>query len=256
MKTTLLFSGMLISAVLVNTITAKAATNTAAPLSTQQVQQIEQVVHDYLVKNPQVLVEASEALRNQMQQGQEKAASGAIRSHSKQLFSNSNSPVAGNPQGTVTLVEFFDYQCGHCKEMAGIVGTLIKQNSNLRVVFKELPIFGGASDLAAQAALAAQKQGKFYAFHEALMQASNPLDETKIMDVAKSVGLNTATLATDMKSAAIAQEIKANTQLAQDLQLMGTPAFVLANRAGTRFAFIPGASTEQNLSAHIKKLGQ
>ena len=253
MKTHLVLSSMVLSTFLASYSNADAATS-ANSFNTQQVQQIETIVHDYLVNNPQVLVEASEALRTQMQQNQEKSAMGAIKTHTKELFSDANSPVAGNPQGTVTLVEFFDYQCGHCKEMSEIIESLIQSNKNLRVVFKEMPIFGGASEFAAKAALASQKQGKFLAFHNALMKAGNPLSKETVMELAKSTGLNTDQLTKDMSASDVDQEIKNTMQLAQDLQLMGTPAFVLANRAGTQFGFIPGATSQKALEAQISKL--
>lgn len=254
MKTKLPLSGLLIASLLTTYVSADAASTGTAPFSTQQVQQIEQVVHDYLVKHPQVLVEASQALRDQMQEGQEKAAVGAIKTNAKALFNDANSPTVGSAEASVTLVEFFDYQCGHCKEMTDAVDSLIKQNKNLRVVFKELPIFGADSEYAAKAALAAQKQDKFFAFHNALMKAANPLNNDKVMEVAKSVGLDTSQLSKDMESASIQQELKNNVQLAQAMQLMGTPAFVFANRAGTQFGFIPGAASQKDLEVQINKL--
>ncbi len=254
MKTNLVMAAMFVSTIFTTYSNAEAAASDA--FSSQQVQQLQQVVHDYLVSNPQVLVEASEALRDQMQQGQEKAAMGAIKNHTKQLFNDVHSPVAGNPQGGVTLVEFFDYQCGHCKEMTEIVDQLIKANKNLRVVFKEMPIFGGASEFASEAALASQKQGKYFAFHNALMKAGNPLSKEKILEIAKSVGLNTDQLNKDLAASEISNQIENTMQLAQDLKLMGTPAFVLANRSGTQFAFIPGATSQKALQTQIDKLSQ
>lgn len=256
MKSNLPLSGMLISAIMVSYITANAATPELSPLSAGSVQQIEQVIHDYLVNNPQVLVEASQALRDQMQKNQEENAVTGIKENAKALFNDPNSPIVGNTEALVSIVEFFDYQCSHCKDMTGAINNLISNNKNVRIVFKELPIFGGTSEYAAKAALAAQKQGKFYAFHEALMKEKNPLTKESITAVAQSVGLNTDTLAKDMNSAEVKDEIKHNFQLAQGLQLMGTPAFILGNKAGTQFSFIPGAASEQKLNEEIKKINQ
>lgn len=224
-----------------------------------QVQAIQKIVHDYLVNNPEVLVEASQALQKQEVAKVEEKAEAAIVSNASDIFNNSNSPVAGNPKGDVTVVEFFDYQCPHCKDMATTVEKLIEQDKNLRVVFKELPIFGGNSQEAAKAALAAYQQGadKYLKFHNALMAAENPLTPNKIMDIAKTSGLNMDKLKKDMKSAAVEDQIKDNFKLAQEIGIMGTPSFVIGNQHADKAGnnkFIPGATSEQNLQDAIDKL--
>lgn len=227
----------------------------AAPKFTQdQVKAIQGIVHDYLVKNPQVLVEASQALQAQQEKQMESAAVNAIKANKKALFDNPNSPSVGKKDAAVTLVEFFDYQCGHCRAMADIIEKITDNDKNLRVVFKELPIFGGNSKLASEAALAAMQQDKYYAFHNALFQASGPLSEFVIMKLAKKSGLDVKKLKADMKSAAVQAEIKANFTLAKSLKIMGTPTFVLANKDQTKFKFMPGATTKENLVKQIKAL--
>ena len=164
--------------------------------------------------------------------------------------------MGGNPNGTVTLVEFFDYQCGHCKEMNKIVQDTMGKNNKLRLVFKELPIFGPDSQFAAKAALASLKQGKYMEFHNALLSADNSLTQEKVFQVAQSVGLNVAQLKQDMDSAAIKQQLTDNFKLAQDLRLIGTPTFVLGNQSLTQFRFIPGATTQENLQSQIDQISQ
>ncbi|HEX2549217.1 MAG TPA: DsbA family protein, partial [Gammaproteobacteria bacterium] len=170
-------------------------------------------------------------------------------------------PVAGNPNGTITLVEFSDYQCPHCVDMAPVVENVIKKNPNLRVVLKEFPIRGPLSETIAKAALAAQKQGKYYEFHNALMSKKEPFSEDRIYDTAKSVGLDVNKLKADMKDNSVAQQIKNNYQLAQDLQLMFTPVFFIAktninSSAGPNaVVFIPGGVTEDQLNEAITKIG-
>ncbi|WP_028387957.1 DsbA family protein [Legionella fairfieldensis] len=255
--TTLLTAGALMAAM--SSPMALAAANTSNNgMPEAQKKQIEQVIHDYLVNNPQVLMEASQALQQQQQQHMQQQAQTAIQKNADELF-NDNMTVAGNPKGDATLVEFFDYQCIHCKKMAPVISSLIKQNSNLRVVYKEFPIFGKSSETASRAVLAAAMQGKYMPMHEALLKQENRLNDQSIMDVAKSVGLDMAKLKTDMNSQTVTDALAANRQLAEKLNLMGTPAFIIATtpngklKAGTTPAFIPGAASEEALQELIKK---
>lgn len=231
-------------------------TATQTEFTPQQVKNIQKIVHDYLINNPQVLVEASQALQKQAQEKQQQYAMQAIEKNKQQLFNDPVSPVAGNPNGNVTLIEFFDYQCGHCKAMNKIIQSIVAKNKNLRVVLKELPIFGSNSQLAAKVALAAAKQGKYYAFHDALLGADNPLTQQKVFQVAKKVGLNVTQLKKDMKNPTIAQQLRANFKLAQALHLIGTPTFVIGNKSLTAFKFIPGATSKQNLQQLISEVTQ
>ena len=243
-------AGLCSSALLFMGVSAHAA----QPFDANQVQQIQQVVHNYLVTNPTVLVEASKSLQVQMAKKQEDKAMIAIKANHKQLFSDPNSPVAGNPKGTVTLVEFFDYQCGHCKEMNKTVQDLIKKNKNLRVVFKELPIFGDNSQYAAKVALAAMAQNKYFDVHEALLAQGNPLNNKKVWAAVKTAGLNADQLKKTMGSDVISKQLKNNFTLAQALGLAGTPAFVLANKDQTQFRFMPGAAPTEVLQKMVDQL--
>lgn len=230
----------------------------AGSFNTNQVKQIQNVVHDYLVQNPQVLVEASQALQMQEMAQVQKTAQGAIPKYASQIFADTASPVIGNKEAKVTLVEFFDYQCPHCKEVSPMIEKIISSNPNLRVVLKELPIFGGTSGSAARAALAAYKQdaAKFTKFHNALMSAQNPLTDDKIMSIASSAGLDVNQLKNDMNNPAVQKEIDANFKLAQNLSIMGTPTFIIGhweNSAVSKSTFIPGGTTQDVLETAIKK---
>lgn len=228
----------------------------AAPASTSftpaQVNQLHTIIHDYLVTNPQVLVEASQVLQARQEKKMEASAMSSIAANKTALFDNAESPSIGNKNAPVTLVEFFDYQCGHCREMEPLIEKLIAQNKNLHVIFKELPIFGGISTDAAKAALAANMQpGKYYMFHNLLLTSNNGLTKEKIMDLAQKAGLNIATLNKDMASPVIDKQIRDNFKLAQALKIMGTPTFVIANKAETKFAYIPGATSLVDLQTKI-----
>ncbi len=143
------------------------------------------------------------------------------------LFRQANDPVAGNPKGKVTVVEFFDYQCSHCVNMASIMASVIKANPGVRIVFKEFPIRGPMSEYASLAALAANKQGKYYPFSHALLTTNLSLSESNVLDIAKSVGLDTKKLEKDMKSSSVKNQLQANLNLARDLNINGTPVFFI-----------------------------
>ncbi len=228
---------------------AKAAPDTmAAP----QKKQMEQVIHDYLVNHPEVLLEASQALQKKQQDEMQTVAKSAILKNADQLF-KPDGAYTGNPKGNVTIVEFFDYQCVHCKRMKPIIGELSSKNPKLRVIYKELPIFGKRSETASRAALAAAKQGKYEAMQAALLKIEKRLDDALVMSTAESIGLDMAKLKQDMQSQAITDELAANQALAEKLNLMGTPAFILASTPEGKFdanhepTFIPGAATLESL---------
>lgn len=228
----------------------------AAPMTDAQKQAIEKVVHDYLVNNPEVLIEASQALRQKEQVAAQQQAQEAIAANAPQLFSDSFT-VVGNPKGKVTVVEFFDYQCIHCKKMAPVLGSLIKKDPGLRVVYKEFPIFGESSDMASRAALAAAMQGKYLAMHEALFNVKDKLNEELIDNAAKSAGVDVSRMKKDMNSPAVTKALEANRALAEKLRLMGTPAFIVATtpdgkfKEGTQPVFVPGAAEESSLKKMI-----
>ncbi len=219
--------------------------------SHQQVKDIQKIVYNYLTTNPEVLVKASQVLQKKQEKKLQQDALSAIKTHKKQIFSDINSPTVGNPKSSIKVVEFFDYQCGHCKAMAPIITTAIKNNARIKVIFKDLPIFGGNSRYAAKAALASVKQGKYYKFHNALFAATTPLSPKTIFKIAKKVGLNTNTLKQDMNAKWIDQQLRANFQLAQKLKLVGTPAFIVSNNNQTEVRFIPGAISQKDFNQQV-----
>ena len=208
----------------------------AEPLAPDQVQQVEKLIREYLLKHPELLVEMSNRLRAQQEQATQQRVKQAAATRQKDLVADPNSYVAGNVSGDVTVVEFFDYQCGYCKRVHPTVNQLVQRDPNVRVVLKELPILGPASELAARAAIASLKQpGKYPALHNALMQNQGGLDENSVMAIAGRVGLDVARLATDMKSDHVTAVIAANRELAVALGIDGTPAFIIGDR------LLPGA---------------
>lgn len=232
----------------------------ADALSGSQKKEVEQIIHNYLVSNPEVLVEASQSLQEKQQKSMQLQAKSAIEKNADQLF-NAKLAVAGNPNGNVTLVEFFDYQCIHCKKMKPVVSELIKKDKNLRVIYKEFPIFGKTSELASKAALAAAMQGKYDEMQSALLSVDKRLNENLIMEKAKSIGLDMNKFKKDMDSSKAKEILEENRKLAENIHLMGTPAFVVAAtpngkyKKGSEPAFIPGAASQETLQDLIEKAG-
>jgi len=199
---------------------------------------VEAIVRDYILTHPEIIVEAINELQRREQASAEDAASAAIRAHRDELFESKGSPVIGNPKGDITLVEFFDYQCGYCKASKPEMDAAAKADGKVRLVMKEFPILGPDSVMAAKAALAAHAQKKYAKLHDALMAHKGPLDEDTIMTIAKSAGLDTKRLRQDMESEAVQKEIDANLALARTLGIRGTPAFIIGDR------LVPGAIDE------------
>ena len=231
---------------------------TTDQFNTNQKAEIEQIVRDYLIENPEILVEVSQVLQARQQEEVQARTTEAITENQKQVFGNGN-PIVGNVDGKVNFVEFFDYQCIHCKRMQPVVEGLMSKNKDLRVIFKEFPIFGEKSQFASKAALAAKKQGKYLPLHNALMAEKKPLTQEKIMELAKSVGIDTKQLKKDMADPAIQKLIDENIQLATSLGIRGTPAFIVAANPVTDKSkpfFVPGAATQAKLQDFIQQSRQ
>ncbi|MBL1147857.1 MAG: DsbA family protein [Pseudomonadota bacterium] len=186
---------------------------------------IEAIVLDVIKDNPQVILETVNAYL-QKQQGERQQV--ALEEHSSRLFKGS--PIAGNPEGDVTVVEFFDYRCGYCKRAWETVDRLMKEDKNLRVVFKDFPILGPESETAARWALAAEKQGKYLEFHHELMTHRGAFDVDTLSAMAEKLGLNAGRMRQDAQSADVSTTIQMNRALANDLGITGTPGFVVEDQ--------------------------
>jgi protein-disulfide isomerase len=191
---------------------------------------IEDVVRGYLLEHPEIIIEALQVLETRNRQQ-------AIDA----LLADEGAPVAGNPEGPLTVVEFFDYQCPYCKTIAADMIETLEAEGDVRIVFKEFPILGQASEYAAKAALAAHRQGKYLDFHQALMATRGKLNERVVIEEARRVGLDVERLQADMDSPEIAAALERNHALATALQVNGTPAFVVGDTV------VPGQANMINL---------
>ncbi len=218
-----------VSKAVADTIVAKAG------FSSAQEKAIGEIVRKTLIARPEILQEAFAALEKKDKAAQEQRKLSALTDNADLLFRSKSSPVSGNKKGDVTVVEFFDYNCPYCRTAFKDLEKVMGEDVNLRVVFKEYPIFGGGSQIAARAALAAEKQGKYFAFHKALLEVDSRVTESTVFRKAKEVGLDIERLKRDMKSQDVTDEIAETKRLADSLGIRGTPAFFVGDK------MIPGA---------------
>ena len=201
---------------------------------------IESVVHDYIMAHPEVVLQSLQSMQERQRAAEADRVKSTIASESEALRQTKGDFVAGNAHGDVTLVEFFDYNCAYCRKAASTIQGLLADDKKLRVVFKEWPIRGSASEGAARVSMAAQKQPNFLAFHFALMRAEGQVDEGVALKAAEAAGLDMKALKKDMASQEIADHLAATYALAAKIGLGGTPAFVIGDE------LIPGAISESD----------
>jgi protein-disulfide isomerase len=224
----------------------------AEPFSPAQEEAIGRIVREYLKKHPELIIEALEGAEAKAKAEAADRAQTALKAKKRELEADPGSPVLGNPQGDVTLVEFFDYRCPYCKQVTPALAALLAEDKRLRVVMKELPILGKDSVLAARAALAAERQGKYSAFHHALMGVKGALSEDVVYKTASSVGLDLDRLKADIRHPEIEAQLRSTLDLAQALDIRGTPAFIIGDE------IIPGAvdlATLRRKIAEARKAG-
>ena len=215
-------------------------------LSAGQVKAVERLIADYLGGHPEIVGKALDQFQDQQKTAAREATRTAIHDKASALFHDAADQVLGNPQGNVTIVEFFDYRCPYCKRVTPTLMQTLRRDGNIRLVLKEFPILGPNSVLATHAAIASVKQGKYAAFHLALLGSPVALDEATIMSIAEATGLDTARLAADMKDPAIDAVVKRNYALAEELKIDGTPAFIIGDE------LVPGALDDATLEHLVK----
>ena len=207
-------------------------------------------VRGYLLANPQVLREVIDELSVQEKAAAEAEMRAQIATLEDELKNDPNSFVAGNPDGDITIVEFFDYRCGYCKRSFPDIMKVVTEDGNIRLVLKEFPILGEDSVLASRAAIASLAQDRYMDFHTALMQTRGGLTKERILSIAKETGIDTDKLLSDMNSEKVRSIITANYAAARQLGVNGTPAFVI----GT--TFVPGAIKAEELANLVAEARQ
>jgi len=238
---------MLRIAVLLLSVALATVASADQPSAQRSVEDIQEIIRDYLLDNPEVIFEAVQRHREKQQRLRAERDRANVRRYAKELLADPDSFVGGNPDGDVTLVEFFDYRCGYCKRFASVLERIVKQDPKLRVVYKEFPVLGEDSFRGAQAALAARKQGYYLEFHEALMKVRGTLTEEVLMKVADSVGLDTDRLKRDMETPKVRDVIGNNHRLAEALAIDGTPTLIVGDE------IVRGAIPIEQLTAMVAR---
>jgi protein-disulfide isomerase len=234
--------------------TPSATTAGEATVSPGQRKEIEAIIKDYLLNNPEIMLEIQNALEAKMDKLQAERTAAVIKGSATEIFRPAFSPVVGNAKGDVPIVEFFDYNCGYCKRAFGDVTKLIEKEKQVRFILKELPILSKGSEEASKVALAAKMQGKYWEFHRAMLESQGQANEAAALRVAEKVGVDMARLKKDMASPDIQKEIDETRALATKLGIQGTPHFMVADR------IIPGAPENllermATLVAEVRKEG-
>lgn len=198
-----------------------------AEMSAEQKADIENIVREYILENGQVLIEGVNNFQKKQEQEANKSAEGEAKKLLDSIKKDKNLAMAGNPDGDVIVVEFFDFHCGYCKKAFSEVQSLLKDDKNVKVIFYDMPILGPSSVEMSRWALASKKQGKYFEYHKALMTHTGDVSENTLRQLADEVGLDVEKLAKDKAAPEIEAEIQTHLQMAQKLGIQGTPGFLI-----------------------------
>lgn len=246
------FGAAIIFAASVFAIPGASVADDTATLSDAEALHVEKLIERYLDENPEVVVRAFRKYQQQQEEAQQLRQKENLANLRNLLENSDGSPVRGNPDGDVTLVEFFDYRCGYCKRVHGTVTNVVTSDGNVRLIYKEFPILGPESVFASRASLGVffTQPLKYPAFHDALMTSRGQLSQARVLSIAEDMGLKPEDVKTAMKDPRVDEEIQRNIQLAQSLGINGTPGFVIGNQV------VPGAVDENALKELIAKARQ
>jgi protein-disulfide isomerase len=207
------------------------------------------LIETYLMNDPKILQRMSAALDTTLQAEERAQAGTAIASMRDAIFNDPGQVVLGNPEGDVTLVEFFDYNCGYCRSALPDMATLLAEDPNLRVVLKEFPILSNESiDAARVAVLVGQADVDYWTFHETLFTARGQVDKKAALAAAADLGLSPVALELDMGTEVVARKIQTSYEIAKALNITGTPTYIIGN------AIIPGAIGIDELRRRIANM--
>ncbi len=211
-------------------VTPALAADSDTALTEAQRLAVEKLIDAYIAENPEKIIESVREYNRRQEADRRAQATSNLVALRDELLHDPAAPAAGNPRGDITVVEFFDYRCGYCKRSLDMLMTVLREDNNLRVVFKEFPILSPESRQAARAALASQNQDKYLQFHVALMNARGAFEDEQIFDIAAEVGLDVNRLAADMRAPETEAQLEVVGDLARALNIEGTPAFIVGDR--------------------------
>lgn len=239
------FKTMLLAGLSLGVLATASAKAQDASFSDAQKEELGAIIKDYLMANPEVVVDAMAEMRLKQEREAEEQAKQTIAKYSDD-FKSGKFPFAGNKDGDVVVVEFYDYNCGYCKKALPDVQALLEQDKDAMVVFMDMPILGASSLTASKWAMAAHNQGKYFEYHTALMQYQGAKDEAALTKMAKDVGLDVEKLKTDANSDEIQNKINENIMIAREIGVQGTPAFLVGDQ------FFRGYIGEEALLQSVK----
>jgi protein-disulfide isomerase len=220
----------------------------AIPAQAQQTlskEQVQNIVKEYLLENPEIIIESLEAYRTNQERSMQATAAENIKKHLATLTSK-DAPSVGKADASVTIVEFFDYNCGYCRRALEDIQKFVDANEDVRFVFQEMPILSPASEDMAKWSLAAHKQGKYFEFHSALMHSRGAKNAEGYKKIGQDLGLDVKKLEKDATSSAVERQLQTSVQIARDIGVRGTPAFIIDGQ------LYPGYLGEQGLRQAIE----
>lgn len=206
---------------------------------------VRELVLETIRENPEIVMEAVAILESRQAEAQAASQAEVLAEERDALERDPNAPVLGNPDGDVTVVEFFDYNCPYCRRAKPEIESLLEADPNVRLVYREWPILGEGSVVAARAALAAREQGLYEDFHWAMMGMNGRAEESSVLRIAEDIGLDIAQLLRDMEAREIDAHIQTSMRLAQALGITGTPSFVIGD------ALVPGVVDADQLQTLV-----
>lgn len=252
----LLTAGVCAASIALSTAQATPTTASDARFTPTQTKQIETLVHDYLLDNPGVIVEAIQGLQKKEEQKYADEIKAQIPKYTKDLFDPkaAGREMIGSDKPDAIIAYFYSYQCPNCRATSPIFDKLVNTQKNLQVIYIGWAFEGNDDIYAAKVVLAAQKQGKFYDLYKALMKEANILTQDSIEKAAKATGLDMDKLHTDMNDANVDKALRGNFKLAQDLKLLGAPTVIVTNNTFSKFSIIFGRTNENDLQKAIKEV--
>ena len=218
--------------------------------------QMEAFMKHFILNNPEIIIEAVDRYSAQQKQNQQRQATGAIKDNKEWLYNTGNHPEAGNKDGDITIVEFYDYNCGYCKRALSDVMTVLGEDKNVRVILIDLPILGDASMEAAKWSLAAAKQDRYLELHVALMEHRGRLGVSQIESIAEKMGLDVEKLRADKESDDVIKQLNVNIDKARALGITGTPAFIIGEDLARGYVGLDGLKAGIAQNREKNKSGQ
>lgn len=195
----------------------------------EQKKELEAIFKQMIAENPQAILDSVEKYRLDQEKKQQQTAEENLKEYIE-FFKSNDLPLAGNPEGDVTVVEYFDYNCGYCRKAFADIQTIINQDSNVRVILQEMPILSPSSTKMATYALAALRQDKYFEMHTALMDYKGSQNDEAYLKLAEKIGLDIEKLKADAASAEVQAEINKTKEMARNLGIRGTPGFIIGEK--------------------------